>query len=355
MKKHLLAYCLLVFSTSISTISLAQDGVDVSTKKSYLFIGNSFTYMNDMPDMFDEMANNAGKNVFVKSSTKGGANFEEHAQRTNMFQAISSHKWDNVIIQGHSREFIHSAAYVDSASIPHLNKILDSIYVNNPCTNVYFYMTWGYEDGYGGYEYTNEFENMADTIHGGYQRVGQKYLIPVVPIGAVWKNVKLDSRAHLYSPDKFHPNHTGSYLVASTFFSAFFDEKNTYYRPIAVSKKWGKYIANEAYEYVHNNREVYALNTYHSIANWDLDKDKLEVSFSADYPNASEFIWTIDGEDTVSSKTGWFQFDDSKEHTVKLDVSSECGNRTYFFQSPNMNSKEGRLNRRKKRLFGNKK
>ena len=37
-----------------------------------LFIGNSFTYVNNMPGMFNAMCQAAGKNVYVDSYTAGG-------------------------------------------------------------------------------------------------------------------------------------------------------------------------------------------------------------------------------------------------------------------------------------------
>lgn len=331
--------------------SAQQNPMDPSST-SYLFIGNSFTYMNEMPKLFDAIATNAGKNVYVKSDTKGGANFEEHSNRPSVYKSIRSHKWDNVILQGYSREFIHAASYVDSATVPYLNKILDSIYANNPCTNVYFFMTWGYEEGFGGYEYTKDYEGMADTIHGGYLRIGEHYQLPVVPVGKVWKNVKTSSRAKLYIHDKFHPNIRGSYLAASTFFSAFYDEENENFRPKGVSKKWGKFIANEAYEWVHNNREMYSLDQQESLVSWKYNVDgTVNATFHATYPNTLSYKWVINESDTINGQSGNFVFSDDSPGTIELVVTSECGTRKYWFSVPMALHRDGRLTRREKRLL----
>jgi hypothetical protein len=333
----------------------AQENPMDPSSTSYLFIGNSFTYFNDMPKMFDAIATNAGKNVYVKSNTKGGANFEEHSQRPSVFTSINSHKWDNVILQGYSREFIHSAAHVDSATIPHLNKILDSIYANNPCTNVYFYMTWGYEKGFGAYDYTAKFEGMADTIHGGYMRIADHYQLPVVPVGKVWKRVKMGSRANLYIHDKFHPSKKGSYLAAATFFSAFYDEENRNYRPRGISKKMGKFISNQAYELVHENRDYYSLDGQESMVHWKFNEDgTVDANFKAAFPNTLSYRWIVDEEDEFTSNSGSFVFADQNNHKVELEVIAECGARKYSYSMPLDYYQKANLTRREKRLLRDK-
>ncbi|XOV68960.1 MAG: DUF4886 domain-containing protein [Fluviicola sp.] len=348
---------IVVLTTSLLSFKVtAQENPKDPSKTSYLFIGNSFTYFNEMPKMFDAIATNAGKNVYVKSDTKGGADFAEHSQRPSVYKSIKSHKWDNVILQGYSREFIHASSHVDTATIPYLNQILDSIYANNPCTNVYFYMTWGYEKGYGDYEYTKDFEGMADTIHGGYMRIGDYYQLPVVPVGKVWKNVKTNSRANLYNRDKFHPSKKGSYLAAATFFSAFYDEENQNYRPRGISKKMAEYISQQAYELVHENRAYYSLDEQESLVHWKFNEDgTVDARFRAAFPEALSYKWTIDGAEEFSKSHGSFVFADQMNHRVELEVTSKCGSRNYTYVMPLNYYHEANLTRREKRLLRNKK
>ena len=46
--------------------------------KKVLFIGNSHTYFNDMPQMVKELANAAGEELHVTMLTKGGMDFAWH-------------------------------------------------------------------------------------------------------------------------------------------------------------------------------------------------------------------------------------------------------------------------------------
>jgi hypothetical protein len=342
MKQLLFLISFLVFSARLS----AQQTTVDSSATSYLFIGNSFTYMNDMPKLFESMAKHAGKRVYVQSNTKGGASFEEHANRESVYESIASHPWDYVILQGFSREFIHAAQYVDSATVPHLNKLLDAIYANNPCTNVHFYMTWGYENGFGGYQYTSDFLGMADTIHGGYLRIGKRYGLPVVPAGAVWKKVREKSRVNLYTRDHYHPNQKGSFLVASTFFSSFYNEPNEYYAPFGLFKRKGKMISRTAFDYVQEHRSRYTLDNHEAYINWEGKGDTVDAQFSASFPNAQSYTWIFNGMDTLRVSEGNYPLPTDRSHKVELVVGGDCGERHYVYPLYYRQGKNARRNRK---------
>ena len=56
-----------------------------------LFIGNSYTYVNDMPKLFETIAKDNGKDVNVFSVTKGGHKLHLYARENNEYtQKIDS-------------------------------------------------------------------------------------------------------------------------------------------------------------------------------------------------------------------------------------------------------------------------
>lgn len=59
-----------------------------------LFIGNSYTHMNDMPLIFERIAKAAGKEVKVEKNTRSGASLRIHSEREDMYEAIKQEKWD---------------------------------------------------------------------------------------------------------------------------------------------------------------------------------------------------------------------------------------------------------------------
>src|SRR5258706_12559115 len=64
-----------------------------------LFIGNSLTYTNDLPLVVQAIAKAAGKSMYVESVTAGGANLEDNWNDGEAPKAISSKKWDVVVLQ----------------------------------------------------------------------------------------------------------------------------------------------------------------------------------------------------------------------------------------------------------------
>lgn len=45
-----------------------------------LFIGNSFTHYNDMPSIFEKLANSNGKNISVRSVATGGRKLIQYSE-----------------------------------------------------------------------------------------------------------------------------------------------------------------------------------------------------------------------------------------------------------------------------------
>jgi len=295
-----------------------------------LFIGNSFTYMNDMAGLFEKMATNSGKEVIVESNTKGGASFKEHTGRKDMYRAINKRKWDYIILQGYSREMTYPKEYLDTATMPYIDQILDSIYQNNSCTNVLFYMTWGYEVGYPSREEIKTFEMMADTIRNGYKFIGNHYKIPVVPVGMVWKELRKRKDYDFYISDQFHPNINGSYLVASTFFSAIFNEQNEDFRPFGVRKRQSKVIAETAFKYVTEHSDEYKLNQNYIFMHIEEGrKSNHKLEFNSSFEDATKYLWKFgDGEES-DQQSGVHLFKESGKYEVNLIVESDCGAREY--------------------------
>ncbi len=198
-----------------------------------LFIGNSYTYRNEMPDIFEHIAISMGRQVYVSSATKGKATFRIQSKRTEVYNAIRSKEWDYVIVQGSSRDMLATEEELNDDTFPALKKIFKAIRKNRRRTKILFYMTWGYKDGYKPYGEADSYEKMSLKVRDGYLDLKKKYRFGVVPVGMAWR----DSRrkrpdVNLYIKDGAHPSYKGSYLAASCFYSAIFNESaigSTYY------------------------------------------------------------------------------------------------------------------------------
>ncbi len=187
-----------------------------------LFIGNSYTYRNHMPKIFEKLARLNGKSLKVYSNTKGMTSFYRHSKRQNLYKAIAWKKWDYVILQGSSRDMIKDSVTFKTKTIPGLEKIIDAIKTNFNQTKILFFMTWAYQKGFGEKSY---FE-MTKNVKNGYESLSINYNIPVVPVGLAWKEVRVtEKKSKLYQRDGAHPSIQGSYLVASCFYVSIFKER----------------------------------------------------------------------------------------------------------------------------------
>lgn len=278
--------------------------------------------MNEMPKMFDKIAKAGNKNVYVKKSALSGASFKEHVQRKDLFPDINSEKWDYVILQGYSREFTFDKEHIEKETIPYLQMIMDSIYTNNPFTNIMFYHTWGYENGYSEREETNTYNKMTDRIQSGYLYVGEKYNLPVVPVGQVWRKVREKSSIDLYADDRAHPSKTGSYLIATTFYNAIFNESTAKLNLSIVDTAAQEVINKIAFNFVKTSQKEYRLKS-RRLSIVELSDRKYK--FSSYFPNATSIEWFVDGELVNNKNGGKLRMKTDAEHTIELKITNESG------------------------------
>ncbi len=237
--------------------------VSRQTKDAYkvLFIGNSYTYRNNMPLVFEGIARSKGKNVFVDHCTLGKATLFIQSNRPEVFQSIRRKDWDVIIIQGSSRDFLADSFTLESETKPALEKLIKAVQKHNPQTKMLFYMTWGYKNGYKPIDEVNSFEKMADEIRNQYLKLYKEYNIGVVPVGMAWKDVRRDRKdVKLYVKDGAHPSLKGSYLAASCFYAAIFGESPegaTYYSKLGP--KICSYLQERATRNVIYQQQKYGL------------------------------------------------------------------------------------------------
>ena len=84
------------------------------------------------------------------------------SKRFALKNAISKEKWDVVIIQGSSRDFVKDSSIIVKKTKPALEKIIKAVQKNNPSTKMLFYMTWGYRNGFKPIDEVNTFEKMSN-------------------------------------------------------------------------------------------------------------------------------------------------------------------------------------------------
>lgn len=199
-----------------------------------LFIGSSYLAVNDLPGIFEGLAEAAGKDVFVARRVQSGYYLDFFAQDETTTQAIRDQKWDFVILSGGCQ----TAAYPDThhlilsnwgrhAVLPALEILDRKVKENHAATVLVYMMPWAFEDGLTWIEgQTDTYVDMQMKIRDNALRWADSLDLTVAPVGMAWNEVMGWGIPphYLHMNDWNHPAPRGSFLSAATLFSTVFLE-----------------------------------------------------------------------------------------------------------------------------------
>lgn len=215
MRKFYTFYILFVLATVASS----------ATTKRVLFLGNSYTYVNDMPQLLANLAAANGDTLVFDSHTVGGYTIGNHSVDTASLNKIMLGGWDRVVIQGQSAELVTDTP--ELSPFPYARKLDSLVHRFNPCGETMFYITWGYKYGDTtdcvNYPLFCGYEVMDSTIRGNYLKMANLFRAETAPGGPVRHYIRHHYPAiELYQADESHPTLAGSYAVACAFYAAIF-------------------------------------------------------------------------------------------------------------------------------------
>jgi hypothetical protein len=203
---------------------LLLTAITAGAQTNVLFLGNSYTGVNDLPSLVKQVAISAGDTIIVDSRTPGGRQIKQHAQDPMVFSMLRSKKWDYVVIQCQSQEPSLFPNYVSTNVFPYARALCDSIRKIDSCTVPMFYMTWGRKNGDASncstWPPVCTYEGMDSMLYMNYQKMGKDNNAEVSSVGAVWHRLRDSTNLELYHPDESHPSYVGSMAAAYTFYSA---------------------------------------------------------------------------------------------------------------------------------------
>lgn len=194
-----------------------------------LFIGNSYTYYNDLPGLFGSLAQSGGNVVFTDNSTQGGFTLENHFTYQQTIDKINSNDWNYVILQEQS-QYPVIPYYQDNSFLIYGRKLDSLIKLRNSNAVTMLYMTWGRKYGgqqcIGGYcsPVFTDYHHMQDSLAASYYRLQGIIQSKITPVGIAWKRAMLQNpNVNLWDSDNSHPALGGSYLAACMFYTFIFN------------------------------------------------------------------------------------------------------------------------------------
>lgn len=183
-----------------------------------LFIGNSYTYVNNLPDMLAGLAASAGTPMETKMIAEGGATLQDHWEKGLALKAIHETTWDYVILQEQSEL---GATYIVNGE----NRITDPQYlykyarlfdkeIKKSGAQTIFYSTWARR---------NSPKTDQATLNYAYMSIAGELKDKIAPVGIAWQEIRRkDPKLELYIEDKSHPKDAGTYIAACMFYAAIY-------------------------------------------------------------------------------------------------------------------------------------
>lgn len=186
-----------------------------------LFIGNSYTYVNDLPGLFAELAKSGKHLVETQTLAQAGLTLADHVNDENTPQTIQSVKWDYVVLQEQS-EIPAIEQSRTTGMYPAVRVLLQWILGNSE--QPLFFLTWAHRDGDAQYGFA-DYDSMQNQIVVGYLKIAREQGVPVVPVGYAWWTARKQyPDIDLWQADGSHPNNNGTYLAACVFYASIFRE-----------------------------------------------------------------------------------------------------------------------------------
>lgn len=199
------------FLVSLSIIFLLLAGVAHAQSQkpvNVLFVGNSFTYFYNLPQVVSAMAESQNRTIVTRQSTVGGSNLEQHWKKqrgTRTMSLLDSTTWDYVVFNNHS-----SSAIDSPESFYEYGKKFAEL-VRSKGGQPVFMMTWAYKSD----------PSMFAPIRDGYLKLGLESSAGVVPCGELFEKVRIQRpEMEMYFDDK-HPSSNGTYLLGLAFYKYF--------------------------------------------------------------------------------------------------------------------------------------
>lgn len=288
-----------IFPFIIITSLLITIGLNANAqlKRKVLFLGNSYTDVNNLPQLIHDLAISVGDTLIYDKNTPGGYQLESHFNDATSKAKIMAGGWDYVVLQGQSQEPITYTSGFLTAGINLYNLIKQY----NSCAVTMTYITWGRKNGDAG---NCPFFPEACTYQGMDSALKSKYLYlsnfingEASPVSVVWNYIRKNHpNIELYQTDESHPSEAGSYAAACCFYASIFKKDPTLITDnFGLSTTDANIIKNAAKTEVYNKLSMWNFRKLPSSNfNYYLGKGVNEIYFTPTKSDIKQtYLWNF--------------------------------------------------------------
>ena len=301
-----------------------------SIKRRALFIGNSYTSVNNLPQMVADIAASAGDTLLFDSSTPGGYTLQGHSSNATSLSKIASGNWDYVVLQEQSQFPSFPISQVETEVFPFAH-ILDSlINAKNSCVETVFYLTWGRKNGdasnCASWPPVCTYSGMDSLLNMRYRMMADSNKAILSPVGAVWKYIRQNFPSiELYQSDESHPSIAGTYAAACSFYATLFRKDPTAITfNSTLSAKDAADIRIASKLVVYDSLKNWHIGEYDPLANFTYSiSNGNQVDFTNSSLNATNFNWNFGDGGTSISNNPTYTYLIKGTYKVQL-ISNKC-------------------------------
>ena len=271
--------------------------------KNVLFIGNSITYYNNMPQTFEAIANSKGDQTSVTMYAPGGTGFINHVNDANVYAKFREKVWDFVVLQPGSNE---SPAYSETkeATLARLERLQDSIYKYSPCAKILLY-----EISYGVWGTTqanlNTYNTTMSLILSNNQYWADNAEVFFAPVGEAFREKWNNDQTDLLwvGTGNIHPNAKGSYIAACVFYASIYQKPSLGTTEISsLSQADATAIQTLVDDKVLNHKPDWRINSWYPYNNFEFQVNGNQVTFTNLSQNVDSVEWDF-GDGNSSTNT----------------------------------------------------
>ncbi|MBW5412049.1 DUF4886 domain-containing protein [Pseudomonas sp. MAG002Y] len=201
----------MLFLMFLAGAAYAQAQQSQSDPIRILFVGNSYTYVNDLPAVLSEMSRQGkqARPIETKTLAFSGASLEQHWTKKDVQQALQEQKWDYVVLQEHSMLPVKNPDFMYKYA-----RLIDAEVKKNGAKTI-LYLTWARQND----------PAMQAKLDKAYTTLANELGALLAPVGQAWQTALAEKpQPSLFLPDGSHPSFIGSYIGASVFYSLIYGQ-----------------------------------------------------------------------------------------------------------------------------------
>jgi hypothetical protein len=183
-----------------------------------LWVGNSYTYENDLPSMVAQLAAADGARRFDPvQECPGGFTLKQHWDSGEDTRLLAGSHFEWMVLQDQSQEPSFDLSVLETDLYPYVTQ-LDGA-ARDAGTQAILFLTWGRQQGDLENVPGDTYDAMQDRLIRGYETIAARLHVPVAPVGIAWRTtLQQQPSIGLYQSDGSHPSAAGTYLAACVFF-----------------------------------------------------------------------------------------------------------------------------------------